>query len=240
MRRAPVIGGLFALLALAAWGGWFLYTGDYLSREELVSLAERSGAWARLLLIGAMVLAVVIGPIPTVPISVASGAVFGPVFGFAYAMAGALTGAAISFWIARLLGQPFMRRFFPGHIVFCPACSSRLLFGVILVARLLPVVSFAFVSYGAGLTAMHTGAFLLATAIGMVPMTALYVAAGTTLAADPGIAAIGGLVAVILILVLPLLVERFDPFGLRTRLVRAAHGPSQEPVTHARSIQKRK
>jgi uncharacterized membrane protein YdjX (TVP38/TMEM64 family) len=229
MIRAIAIAGALALLVLAAWTGWLLYDSGHLSRAALVALGERSGPWAPLILMGLMVLAVVIGPIPTVPISVASGAVFGPLAGFIYAMAGALIGAALSFRIARLLGQPIMRRFLGGHIAFCPACSTRLLFLVILVARLLPVVSFAFVSYGAGLTAMRTGAFLLATAIGMVPMTALYVAAGTSLTASPAVAAIGGLVVVILVLLLPLLVERFDPFGLATWLGRAAHGHPDDP-----------
>ncbi len=39
----------------------------------------RCGPWTPLILMGLMVLAVVIGPIPTVPISVASGVVFRPV-----------------------------------------------------------------------------------------------------------------------------------------------------------------
>ncbi len=229
MNRAIAIVGALILLALAAWTGWLLYEGGHLSREGLIALAERSGPWAPLILIGLMILAVVVGPIPTVPISLASGVVFGPVTGFLYAMAGALVGAGISFWIARIVGRPFMHRLFGDHILFCTGCSNRLLFGVILTARLVPVVSFALVSYGAGLTAMSTGYFLLATAIGMIPMTALYVVAGVTLTAGQGIAAIGGLIVVTLILVLPILVERYDPLGIRSWLVRATHGHPDRP-----------
>lgn len=230
MNRNIVIVVVLGLLVAAAWSGWLLYDNGHLSRAGLIALAERGGSWAPLILIGSMILAVVVGPIPTVPVSVASGILFGPVAGFVYAMAGALLGAAASFWIARLLGHPVMRRFFRGHVAFCPACSSRLLFVVILVARLLPVVSFAFVSYGAGLTAIRTAPFLLATAIGMIPMTALYVAAGASFTASPGVAVIASVAVVLLIVLAPLLVERFDPLGIRTWLARTAHGDPQSPT----------
>lgn len=218
VKRVSIIGGAVAVLLLLAWAGWTLYSGGHLSREGLVTLADRSGPWAPLLVVGSMVLAVVIGPIPTIPVSIASGAVFGPVAGFAYAMAGAILGAWIGFAIARALGRPLVHRLLRGHIAFCPDCSSRLLFSVVLGARLIPVVSFAAVSYGAGLTAMRTAPFLVATAIGMIPMTVLYIAVGAAVRIDPTVAAIGGAAAVVLILVLPRLIERFDPFGLR-RLV---------------------
>ena len=215
MKRTAVIAGTVAALALLAWSGWALHDAGYLSRAGLVAVADRSGAWAPLLVIGAMILAVVIGPIPTIPISIASGVVFGAGAGFAYATLGALLGAWISFRIARALGQPMMGRFLGGHAAFCTACSTRLLFWVVLAARLFPVVSFAAVSYGAGLTAMRALPFLLATAIGMTPMTVLYVAVGAAVRIDPLVAGVGGAVALAVLVALPRLVERYDPFGLR-------------------------
>lgn len=229
MRRILFIAGALAVLGLLAWAGWTLHSGGHLSRESLVALADRSGPWAPMLVIGSMVLAVVVGPIPTIPVSIASGVVFGPGMGFVYAMGGALLGAWISFWIARALGQPVVQRLLRGHIAICPHCSSRLLFWVVLGARLIPVVSFAAVSYGAGLTAMRAVPFLLATAIGMTPMTVVYVAIGATVRIDPVIAGIGGAVAVVLLVSLPHLVERFDPLGLHdliTRTTADAHDQS--------------
>lgn len=220
MKRIAIIGGAVAVLLLLAWLGWTLYSDGHLTREGLVTLADRSGPWAPLLVIGSMVLAVVVGPIPTIPVSIASGVVFGPVAGVAYALAGALLGAWISFRIARALGQPLVRSLLRGHIEFCPDCSSRLLFWVVLGARLIPVVSFAAVSYGAGLTAMRATPFLVATAIGMIPMTVLYVGMGAAVRIDPTVAAIGGVAALVLLLVLPRLIERYDPFGLRRLVTR--------------------
>lgn len=213
-RLAIVLG----LLSLFGWAGWSLYDSGNLSRAALVALAQESGPAAPLIIMGALVLAVVIGPIPTIPVSVASGVLFGPVVGFAHAMTGALVGAAISFWLARLAGRPLVERWFHGHVAFCAECSDRLLFWVVVGCRLVPVISFAFVSYGAGLTMMTARAFLLATAIGMIPMTALYVGLGATLTVDPLWAAVGGALAVVLVLALPWLVERHDPLGVMQRL----------------------
>lgn len=229
MKRIAIVAGAIAVLALLAWAGWTLHSAGHLSRESLVALADRSGPWAPVLVIGSMVLAVVVGPIPTIPVSVASGVVFGPGMGVAYAMGGALLGAWISFRIARALGQPVVQRLLRGHIAVCPHCSSRLLFWVVLGARLVPVVSFAAVSYGAGLTAMRSAPFLLATVIGMTPMTILYVAIGASVRIDPVIAGIGGALAVVLLVSLPRLVERLDPLGLH-RLIRRGTADSHDRV----------
>ncbi len=214
---------LVAALLLVAAGstGWLLYDAGYLEREGLVEWAGDSGILAPLIVMGAMMLAVVVGPIPTVPISVASGLLFGPVMGFGYAMLGALLGAAASFWIARLAGRPVMERFFGGHASFCRDCSDRMLFWVVLGTRLIPVISFALVSYGAGLTAMSIRAFLTATAIGMVPMTFVYVAIGAQITVNVWWAAGGSAVALLLLLALPRIVERYNPFGLRRYLGHA-------------------
>ena len=216
------------LLAAAASTGWWLYDAGYLEREGLVEWARDSGMQAPLIVMAAMVLAVVVGPIPTVPISMASGMLFGPVLGFTYAMVGALAGAAASFWIARLAGRPVMDRLFRGHASFCQDCSDRMLFWVVLGTRLIPVVSFALVSYAAGLTAMSTRAFLVATAIGMVPMTIVYVAIGAQITVNVWWAAGGSTVALVLLLALPRLVERHDPLGLRRYIPHGRAGPPPE------------
>ncbi|MDO5045024.1 MAG: VTT domain-containing protein, partial [Coriobacteriia bacterium] len=44
----------------------------------------------------------------------------------------------------------------------------------ILIARLLPFVSFDFVSYAAGLTSMSFSSFILATGLGQLPATIIY------------------------------------------------------------------
>lgn len=209
------LAGVLAVIGLAAWAGWSLYEAGHLTREGMAHLAAEHGAWAPLTLMGTMVLVVIVGPLPTIPITMASGLLFGPVAGFAYAWSGALVGAAASFWLARLAGRPVIERLAGGHLNFCPQCSDRLLFWIVLGCRLFPFISFALVSYGAGLTAMTTRAFLLATGLGMLPMTALYITVGATLVVEPLWAAIGGLAAVAFMLAVPWIIDRLNPFGLR-------------------------
>ena len=216
LRVALIIGAVIALGALA-WAG--SATGLE-SREQVVAWAESSGPLAPLLVMGAMIVAVVIGPIPTVPISIASGVLFGPLLGFVYAAVGATVGALIAFQLARGLARPLVARYLRGHIALCPECSDRLLFWVVLCSRLIPVVSFALVSYGAGLTAMTARAYVVATLIGMTPMTLVYVVVGVSFRFDPLWAARGGLVAVAIALALPWFVERFDPGGIKRFLPR--------------------
>lgn len=217
-------GILIALAAAILWLGWEIHGAGHLSRARLVALADDAGALAPLLVGGAMVLAVIVGPIPTVPISIAAGALFGPVGGMACAMTGALAGAIGSFWIARLAGRPLAERLLGGHITFCARCSDRMLFWSVLLARLIPVVSFALVSYAAGLTAMTTRAFTLATTIGMLPMTFVYVALGTSVTAAPAWMLPASAAALLVLLALPWAVERYNPWRLRDRLHRLGHG----------------
>ncbi|WP_290652210.1 TVP38/TMEM64 family protein [Aquisalimonas sp.] len=212
---------LVPLLVLGGLAGW-LWQAGLLEGEALHQWAAELGWLGPVALMATMVLAVIIGPIPTVPITVSAGMLYGPMLGVVYAMAGALVGAWASFWIARLLGRPVVERLVGGHINFCRECSDRTLFWVVFGARLVPVVSFALVSYGAGLTAMGQGAFLLATGLGMIPMTALYVAAGTNLTAGHVWYAVAGVVVLAALLVLPRWLET-------RRIGVAAHDQARQP-----------
>ncbi|WP_458524623.1 TVP38/TMEM64 family protein [Onishia taeanensis] len=200
---------LLALVALLVVLGIWLYQAELLQRETLIGFVETLGPWGPPALVGLMIFTVVVGPIPTMVVSVAAGMVYGPGWGFLISMTGALAGATLSFWIARVVGQPVVERFTRSHMALCERCSDSLLFWVVLLARLIPVVSFALVSYGAGLTAMTTRRFLIATALGMSPMTFFYVMAGTGLGVhvDSRWLIGGGLLVVAALLGLPRLIE---------------------------------
>ncbi|QFU01922.1 TVP38/TMEM64 family inner membrane protein YdjZ [Halomonas sp. THAF5a] len=211
MRIEPRHGrqALLALLLLAglvALGLW-IHQAGWVDPVRLERLALSLGPWGPPMLAGVMALTVVVGPIPTMVVSVAAGMIYSPPLAFAVSMSGALAGAVLSFWIARLVGRPVVERLLHGHLALFPECPQRILFGMVLAARLVPVVSFALISYAAGLTALSTGRFLVATALGMAPMTLLYVLAGQGIAIDSGWAmAVGGGV-VCLLVALPRMVD---------------------------------
>ncbi len=165
--------------------------------------------------------ATVLSPLPTFPLDVLAGSVFGPLAGTFYALTGATLGAMTSFLLARWLGRDLISRFLKGHINFCQQCSDKLLTKIVFMARLIPAVSFDMVSYGAGLTKMSWTKFGLATFIGMVPLTFLYVSFGRLLFENRTVAWIGGAIVVSLFFLLPRWIERYDLFSLRKFFVHS-------------------
>lgn len=149
-----------------------------LTPDAITEFLESTGMWAPIVFVLVMTTAVVVSPIPSLPLDIAAGAVFGWFAGGLLAVLGATLGAAISFSIARWLGRGFVERVVGGHVSFCADCSDMLLTGAVLGSRLVPVLSFDLVSYGAGLTAMSLPRFVIATAIGTAPLTFLYTWAG--------------------------------------------------------------
>jgi len=189
-----------------------------LDPQALANWLTGRGAQGPLLLAALMVIAVVIGPIPTMPVSVASGMAFGVVGGTLVSVAGGLFGAGIAFWIARLGGRPLVQRLAGDHLLLHPGVSDWLLFWVVLVTRLVPLFSFALISYAAGLTAMSTSRFLLATLIGMLPMTLVYVGLGQTLHVHPLLTVISGGLIVALMITVPWYLQRYQGKRIRAWL----------------------
>ena len=101
-----------ALIAAACW--WLLSVVDderYLTPAVIVQWLEDAGSLAPLLLIVSMAGAVVIPPIPSIPLDLAAGAAFGPFLGTIYAVLGAELGAIGAFLIARAVGRETLSRY---------------------------------------------------------------------------------------------------------------------------------
>jgi len=164
---------IFVLLAIAGLYGLIQFTSlqDFLTPEKLTSLLRELGVAGPFALMGLMTLAVVVSPIPSLPLDLAAGAAYGSFWGGVYVLIGAELGAIISFLIGRALGRDIVSRWLKQDISFCEQCSDHHLLGVLVVARLVPIFSFDIVSYGAGLTKMSLKAFAFATFVGMMPPT---------------------------------------------------------------------
>ena len=204
---------LLALALLAVSRG--LDLGFLLDPESLEAWLRAQGALGPLFFMGLMALAVVVSPIPSIPLDIAAGLAFGPWLGTLYAASGALVGSVLSFGIARFLGRELIERFLSGHINFCSQCSDKLLTKAIFISRLIPGVSFDVVSYGAGLTKISLRKFSVATFVGMLPLTFLYVSSGAILAIGQGFTLTLGAIMVALFFLLPRWIERRNLFGLR-------------------------
>jgi uncharacterized membrane protein YdjX (TVP38/TMEM64 family) len=125
-------------------------------------------------------------PLPAEIIAMANGMVFGSALGIALTWTGAMLGAIISFALARCLGQPLVRRLLPDrHWDALQAWEADQGAAALLIARLIPVVSFNLINYAAGLAGVRWPVFLWTTAIGILPLTVLSVVLGHQLVDAP-------------------------------------------------------
>jgi uncharacterized membrane protein YdjX (TVP38/TMEM64 family) len=175
------------LLYFQAWGGGLDTLKNLLSEgtvNDVVSFIRSWGIAAPLLSMILMVFQAVAAPIPSFLITAANGIVFGIVWGTVISWTGAMFGALLAFYLAKWLGQGFvqMKSKEPRWLQRVEELSGEHGFMIVLVARLLPVVSFDLVSFAAGLSQMKLRSFLTATGIGMIPGTVVYTVVGHDLA----------------------------------------------------------
>lgn len=92
-----------------------------------------------------------------------------------------MLGAITSYYLARFLGESFVRKLGHNKSLWenIENISSTQGFKFILIGRLLPFISFDILSYAAGLSSMKVCPFAIATGIGMLPGTIVYVLMGT-------------------------------------------------------------
>ena len=134
------------------------------------------GAWAAVISATLMVLQSIVAPLPAFVMTFSNGLLFGWAWGALLSWSSAMAGAALCFWLARSLGRPVVERLAGGSAaldvsdVFFERYGER----AVLIARLLPFVSFDIISYGAGLTSMNFRKFFIATGIGQLPATLVY------------------------------------------------------------------
>lgn len=201
--KAAVLAVVLVALAALWWLLLVLGMPNSLSTQALSGWLEGQGMAGPALLMLLMIIAVVVGPIPTLPISATAGMVYGLVAGTAIAASGALVGALIAFTLARLLGRDWVRQRFPDNPVLAQDGSQRLLTLTVFLTRLIPVFSFALISYAAGVTAIHTWRFALASLVGMLPMTVVFAGLGHNFALHPVLTVLAGLAVLAAMVSLP-------------------------------------
>ena len=200
--KAKVVGVLLLLVALAVIYWVMLETGALATVTDKAALSEwidQLGYWGPVGIIGLMITAIVLSPIPSAPIAMVAGAVYGPLWGTLIVVIGAEAGALIAFAIARSLGFDVIhrwRRLRPVLKWLGKERSQGALMLVIFTSRLVPFISFDAVSYAAGLTPLAFWRFVVATLAGVIPTGYLITAFGGLLMASDS-----GVVTILLVLV---------------------------------------
>lgn len=150
-----------------------LFSG--MSVEVIVGYIRSFGVYAVLVSFLLMIFQSVAAPLPAFLITFANAAIWGWWKGALLSWSSAMAGAMLCFYIARIFGRDAVEKLTSKYAMdsidgFFEKYGKH----TILICRLLPFVSFDFVSYAAGLTAIGIIPFLIATGIGQLPATIVY------------------------------------------------------------------
>lgn len=158
------------------------------------------GAWAPAVSLVLMMFQSIAAPLPAFIITFANAWLFGWFFGAILSWSGAMLGAILCYYISKLYGRPAAEKFVGKKAL---DISDKFFnnYGpyAILIARLLPFISFDAVSYAAGLTSISLWSFLWSTGIGQLPATIVYSVLGQNIdkASKLGLWVICGVAALI-------------------------------------------
>lgn len=133
------------------------------------------GIWAPVISFLLMVFQSIAAPLPAFLLTFANAGLFGWVKGAILSWSSAMAGAILCFFIAKLYGRNAVEKL-TGKFALENVDKFFDKYGkyAILVARLLPFMSFDIVSYGAGLTSVSFWSFFWATGLGQLPATIIY------------------------------------------------------------------
>ena len=183
MKKSDTLRGL-ALLALvgAAVAGLIVLSVNAPLREALgESLGRfRGWAWGPVVYAAAYALACLV--LPGSLITLAAGSLFGVVVGTAVVSLASVTGASLAFWLGRTLARALVERRLAGNRKFRALDQAVAAggFKIVMLTRLSPLFPFTLLNYAFGLTKVRFRDYLLASWIGMLPGTVMYVYLGST------------------------------------------------------------
>lgn len=167
------------------------------SRAELQSVLDGFGVVA---IPAFVVLYVLVSLLPVGPsglLTIVGGALLGFAVALASVLVAATVAAVLAFWVSRSMGREAVQGISNERVRALDARVGQHGFATVLLTRMVPVIPFTTANYAFGLTSVRSGPYAAATALGIVPGTAIYVAVGAygvEPASPPFLLAVAGLV----------------------------------------------
>lgn len=147
-------------------------SGDFSKIKEFMA---QYGIYAVAISFFLMILQSIVAPLPAFVLTFANANLFGWWQGAILSWSSAMAGATLCFYIARILGRDVAEKLTSkAGLEQIDEFFEKYGNNTILICRLLPFVSFDYVSYAAGLTSMSFCSFFVATGIGQLPATLVY------------------------------------------------------------------
>ncbi len=152
-----------------------IFLFSMLNVEAIKGYILSFGIWAPIISFFLMVFQSLAAPLPAFLITFANAALFGWIKGAFLSWSSSMAGAALCFFIAKFYGRNTVEKLTSKFALenvdeFFEKYGKY----AILVARLLPFISFDIISYAAGLTSMNFWPFFIATGLGQLPATIIY------------------------------------------------------------------
>ncbi|MEO8505729.1 MAG: TVP38/TMEM64 family protein [Acidobacteriota bacterium] len=145
------------------------------------------GPWGPIIFIGLYIVATVLF-IPGSALTLGAGAIFGVAWGSVYVSIGSTLGATAAFLVGRYVARDAIARKIEGNERFAAIDKAVANEGwkIVGLTRLSPVFPFTLLNYAFGVTRVKLGPFVLASWIGMMPGTVMFVYIGSLAKAATG------------------------------------------------------
>lgn len=155
--------------------------------KQALDWVGQLGPWGAIIFIAIYVVATVLF-IPGSVLTLGAGAVFGVMWGSIYVSIGSTLGATCAFLVGRYLARNAIARKIEGNERFTAIDKAVANEGwkIVGLTRLSPVFPFTLLNYAFGLTRVKLGHYVLASWIGMMPGTVMYVYLGSLAKAATG------------------------------------------------------
>ena len=120
---------------------------------------------------------------PVAVLALAGGLLFGLWAGSMYTFLGAMINCTVMFWLARTVGYEKVKSLVESRLSEkwqnrLNAAAGREGFLLLIILRLIPAVPYNLINYAFGLTRMSYGAYLLGSAMGIIPGTLVFINIG--------------------------------------------------------------
>jgi uncharacterized membrane protein YdjX (TVP38/TMEM64 family) len=171
---------LVAVAALAA-ALVLLPVREWLGTLLAWTAAHRETAWIIYVL---LYVVATVAFLPGLILTLAAGVIFGLATGIVLVSIASLLGATAAFFVGRTIAREWVStriEAWPRFRALDRALAERG-FWIVLLTRLSPVFPFNLLNYAYGISAVRAREYILASWIGMLPATALYVYAGSAAA----------------------------------------------------------
>ncbi|KAF3457204.1 hypothetical protein FNV43_RR01861 [Rhamnella rubrinervis] len=173
---------LFLLIVAAALTACLTLPVEKILKDFLLWVEKDLGPWGPLVLAVAYIPLTILA-VPASILTLGGGYLFGLPVGFVADSIGAAIGAGAAFFLGRTIGRSYVVSKLKDYPQFrsVALATQKSGFKIVLLLRLVPMLPFNMLNYLLSVTSVPIGEYMLASWLGMMPITLVLVYIGTTL-----------------------------------------------------------